>query len=159
MQCASSTAKSAIRVRASWARKRSLLNRSGATYSSFSEPARSRSKIARCSAASRLESSRAASIPLPLQEVDLILHQRDQRRDDDRHPVEQQRRQLVAEALAAAGREDGERRPPGEERLDDLLLARAGSASKPNLAASTSSADPRRRREVGHPGRLIGLSP
>ncbi len=61
----------------------------------------------------------------PLQEVDLILHQRDQRRDDDRHPVEQQRRQLVAEALARPGREDGERGPPGEERLDNLFLSRA----------------------------------
>ena len=63
--------------------------------------------------------------PAPLQEVDLILHQRDQRRDDDRHPVEQQRGQLVAEALARSGREDGERGPPGEERLDDPLLSRA----------------------------------
>ena len=100
-----------------------MLNRSGATYRSFSEPARSRSKIARCSSASRLESSRAGVDPAPLQEVDLILHQRDQRRDHDRHPVEQQRRKLVAEALAAPGREDRQRRPPGEERLDDLLLA------------------------------------
>ena len=63
--------------------------------------------------------------PAPLQEVDLILHQRDQRRDHDRHPVEQQRRQLIAEALARSGREDGQRGPPGEERLDDSFLSRA----------------------------------
>ena len=62
---------------------------------------------------------------LPREEVDLVLHQRDQRRDDDRHAVEQQRRELVAEALARPGREDGERRAAGEERVDDLLLARA----------------------------------
>ena len=54
--------------------------------------------------------------------VDLILHQRDQRRDDDRDAVEQQRRQLVAEALAGAGREHRERRAAGEQRLDDALL-------------------------------------
>ena len=62
--------------------------------------------------------------PSSLQEVDLILHQRDQRRDDDRHAVEQQRRQLVAEALPAAGREDGERRPAGQQRLHDAFLPR-----------------------------------
>ena len=62
---------------------------------------------------------------LAREEVDLILHQRDQRRDDDRHAVEQQRGQLVAEALARAGREDRERGAAGEQRLDDLLLAGA----------------------------------
>ena len=60
--------------------------------------------------------------PAAREEVDLILHQRDQRRDHERQPVQQQRRQLVAEALAGAGREDRERGPPGEERLDDSLL-------------------------------------
>src|SRR4051794_6551477 len=58
-------------------------------------------------------------------QVDLILHQRDQRRDDHRHAVEHQRRQLVAEALAAAGREDGERRAARKERFDHLLLTGA----------------------------------
>ena len=63
-----------------------------------------------------------------LQEVDLVLHQRDQRRDDDRHAVEHQRRQLVAEALAAAGRKDGQRRPAGQQRLHDPLLTRPKGA-------------------------------
>ena len=62
---------------------------------------------------------------LASQQVDLILHQRDQRRHDDRHAFEHQRRQLVAEALPRSGREDGEGRAAGEQRLDDLLLAGA----------------------------------
>ncbi len=66
--------------------------------------------------------------------VDLILHQRDQRRDDDGDAVEQQGRQLIAEALAGAGGKDGERRAAGEERVDDALLARAeGAEAEPGL--------------------------
>ncbi len=57
------------------------------------------------------------------QRVDLILHQRDERRHDEAGAVEHDRGQLVAEALAAAGREDRERRAPGEQRRDDLPLA------------------------------------
>ena len=59
---------------------------------------------------------------LPDERVDLILHQRDQRRGDDRDAVEQQRRQLIAKALPGARGEDGERRAAGKERLDDPLL-------------------------------------
>ena len=59
------------------------------------------------------------------EEVDLILHQRDQRRDDDRDAVEQERRELIAEALAGARREDRERGAARQQRLDDLLLAGA----------------------------------
>ena len=54
--------------------------------------------------------------------VDLVLHQRDQRRGDDRDAVEQQRRQLIAKALSRACREDSERGTAGEQRLDDALL-------------------------------------
>jgi hypothetical protein len=43
------------------------------------------------------------------QKVDLVLHQRDQRRDDDRQAVEHHRGQLVAQAFAAAGGEDSQR--------------------------------------------------
>ena len=63
--------------------------------------------------------------PLTREEVELVLHQRDQRRDDDRDTVEQEGGKLVAEALTGAGGEDRERGAAGEERLDDLLLARA----------------------------------
>ena len=71
-------------------------------------------------AQARIEPLRVDSAPL--QEVDLILHQRDQRRDHDRHPLQQQRRQLIAEALARPGRKDRERRSACEQCLDDLLL-------------------------------------
>ena len=54
--------------------------------------------------------------------VDLILHERDQRRDDDGDSVEQQCRELVAKALAGPGREHSERRATVEQRVDDLLL-------------------------------------
>ena len=84
------------------------------------------------------------------EEVDLVLHQRDQRRDDDRHAVEHERRELVAEALAAAGREDGQRRAAGEQRLDDLLLAGAEGVEAEPLREDIGGA----RGRVGdsHPG-------
>ena len=56
------------------------------------------------------------------QEIDLVLHQRDQRRDDQRQAVQQQGRQLVAEALAGPGREDRQHRPPGQQCRHDPLL-------------------------------------
>src|SRR3954453_6124001 len=75
-----------------------------------------------CAAEARIEPRRRDSAAL--EEVDLILHQRDQRRDHDCQALEEQRRQLVTKALARAGREDGERGPAREERIDDLLLTR-----------------------------------
>jgi hypothetical protein len=61
--------------------------------------------------------------PASLQEIDLILHQGDQRRHHYRQPIEEQRRQLVTETLPRPGRKDGKRGPSSEERLDDLFLA------------------------------------
>ena len=43
-----------------------------------------------------------------LELIDLVFHQRDQRRNDQRQAVERHGRQLVAEALSAAGRHDAE---------------------------------------------------
>ena len=90
---------------------------------------------------------------LAREQVDLILHQRDQRRHDDRHAFEHQRGQLVAEALPRSGREDGEGGAAGEQGLDDLLLARAercvseaggedlgGGGHRPTVAASRRKA-------------------
>ena len=54
--------------------------------------------------------------------VDLILHQRDQRRNDDPHPRTQQGRNLVAQRLAAAGRHQHQRIAAVRHVLDDLLL-------------------------------------
>ena len=54
--------------------------------------------------------------------VDLVLHQRDQRRNDDPHPRTQQGRNLVAQRLAAAGGHQHQRIAAVRHVLDDLLL-------------------------------------
>ena len=59
------------------------------------------------------------------QRVDLVLHERDQRRDDHADAAPHQRRDLVAQRLAAAGRHEHERVAAGDDVLDDLLLAAA----------------------------------
>ena len=57
-----------------------------------------------------------------LQGHDLILHERDERRDDERQPRQQQGGQLIAKALAAARRHDAEHIAPGQDRVDKRLL-------------------------------------
>ena len=59
------------------------------------------------------------------QAVELVLHQRDQRRHDDGQPVGDQRRQLVAQRLAAAGRQDHERIASVNGSRDGLGLQRS----------------------------------
>ena len=58
------------------------------------------------------------------QRLDLILHQRDQRRDDDARAGPDQRGDLVAQRLAAAGRHQRERVAAGNHRRDDVGLVR-----------------------------------
>ena len=58
------------------------------------------------------------------QRVDLVLHERDERRDHHRQLREHERRYLVAERFAAAGRQDDERVAPREDRLDRRFLSR-----------------------------------
>jgi hypothetical protein len=55
---------------------------------------------------------------------DLVLHQRDQRRDDHAESVVHERRQLVTQRLAAAGRQHDERVAAVQRRVDRLLLQR-----------------------------------
>ena len=55
---------------------------------------------------------------------DLVLHQRDQRRNHDAGSGAQHRRYLVAERLAPAGWHQHERIAPAQDRADDLLLVR-----------------------------------
>ena len=57
--------------------------------------------------------------------VDLVLHQRDQRREDERRRRPQHRRELVGERLARARRHQRERVAAIDGRADDLLLAGA----------------------------------
>ena len=58
------------------------------------------------------------------QGVDLVLHQRDQRRDDQRETGCDHGRRLEAERLAAARRQDDERIAAGEDRLHRVALKR-----------------------------------
>ena len=57
--------------------------------------------------------------------VDLVLHERDQRRDDHGHAVQQEGRKLIAQALTRARRENRERAAPGQQGGDHVGLARA----------------------------------
>ena len=56
--------------------------------------------------------------------VDLILHQRDERRDDHAQPRPHQRRRLEAERLAAAGRQHDDRVAAREDGVHRLALQR-----------------------------------
>jgi hypothetical protein len=63
--------------------------------------------------------------PARLERADLVLHQRDERREDERRPAEDRRGELVSERLSAARRRDDEGPPRlAEHRLDRLLLPR-----------------------------------
>src|SRR5262249_17474511 len=59
------------------------------------------------------------------QHIDLVLHQRDQRRDNHGDALEEQRGELVAQRFAAAGGKDRQRRALAEQRVDHLALAGA----------------------------------
>lgn len=56
--------------------------------------------------------------------IDLIFHQRDQRRDHDRQAAHDQRRYLITQRLAATGRHNHQAVTALERRLDNRLLAR-----------------------------------
>ncbi len=84
-----------------------------------------------------------------LERGDLVVHQRDQRRDDHRAPVAQQRRHLVAEALAGAGRHQHQRVAAGRDVRDDRLL-RVAEARVPEHAGERLAGA---RREVGRGAR------
>ncbi len=67
------------------------------------------------------------------QRLDLVAHQRDQRRDHHRGAGAQQRGHLVAQRLAAAGGHEHQRVAPGEHGVDDgaLLAAEVVEAEHP----------------------------
>jgi hypothetical protein len=79
--------------------------------------------------------------PPPLQVVDLVLHQRDERRHDHGHAVQQQRGKLVAQRLAAAGGEHGQRAAPLQQAVDDLPLARPELAQAEALLQHLAGVD------------------
>ena len=59
--------------------------------------------------------------------INLILHQRDERRDNHGEPVPHHSRQLVTQALAGTGGQHGQRVAAGEKRLRDFALMRTES--------------------------------
>ncbi len=93
-----------------------------------------------------------------LERLDLVLHQRDQRRHDQRQVGSHQRGQLVAERLARAGRHHDQHVAAGERRLDRLALARPEAREAEHLAqrrAGLAGARerPRRLRSQARQGR------
>ena len=96
---------------------------------------------------------RAAGTPSAVERVDLILHERDQRRDDDRDAVQQERRQLVAEALARARGEDRERAAARQQGLDHLGLPGRKSARPKRSASRRVRGVERRCGVAAHQGR------
>ena len=85
---------------------------------------RLRRRRARCSCACQLndELRYAARMPICVSAVDLVAHQRDQRRNDDAGAVAQQTRQLITERFAAAGRHQHEAIATGERGFDHVVL-------------------------------------
>ena len=72
-----------------------------------------------------LELSAAARTSELAQGLDLVAHQRDERRHHDGHAGAAERRHLVAERLAAAGRHQHQRVAAGHDVIDDLGLVAA----------------------------------
>ena len=62
--------------------------------------------------------------PAGLKRINLILHQRDQRRHHYRQAVPRQRRQLKTEGLASARRQQCDNIPPRQSIANDLFLQR-----------------------------------
>ena len=83
------------------------------------------------------------------QRVDLVLHQRDERRDDDAGAGAHERRQLVAERLAAAGGHEHEGVAAGDDVVDDLLLVRPVLVEAEDVAQQDASGSRRGGRRVG----------
>jgi hypothetical protein len=84
--------------------------------------------------------------PPRAQRGDLVLHQRDQRREDEDRPLLRQRRQLVDERLAAAGRPDDERVAAREQVVDHGALPAAEGGEAEAFAQQL-------RQSVVHRGR------
>ena len=119
-------------------RKRGVFSRSGATYSSVMAPVCSRnSTVLRFLPVQRgIEEGRLH--PGLVQRADLVVHQRDQRRDHDGHAVAgllaRDRRDLVAQAFAAARGHEHQRIAAARDVADDVGLRPAKRFVAENLA-------------------------
>ena len=76
-----------------------------------------------------------------LQGIDLVFHERHQRRDDDVGRLVDQRRQLVAEAFSSAGRHHDERVVAGETSADGVSLERPQRLEAPPAGEDLADAD------------------
>ena len=88
-----------------------------------------------------------------LERLDLVLHQRDERRDDERQVVAHQRRQLVAERLARAGRHDDEHVAAGDAppRTASRWPGRKAAKPKTSRSAARAPCAPRRTAAAARP--------
>ena len=87
-----------------------------------------------------------------LQGVDLILHERNQRRDDEPGAGADEGWNLIAEGLAAAGRHQGEHVAAGDQRLDDVGLMRAEARVAEHLLQHVLGLGEARRGSEGQQG-------
>ena len=83
--------------------------------------------------------------------ADLVLHQRNQRRDDQRRTVAQQRGYLVAQRLAAAGGHQHQRIAAGQHRVDGGALLTAKLVVAEDSAQEIAGG-------VSHRGRITKLT-
>ncbi len=89
------------------------------------------------------------------QGVDLVLHERDERRDDDAHARPDDGRNLVTQRLAAAGRHEHEGVAAGEQVLHDLALMGPELAKAEDTMQDAGGRRAGDRREGGY-GRVDG---
>jgi hypothetical protein len=81
--------------------------------------------------------SRHRDVPF-LETLDLILHERDERRDDHRQTREQRRRQLIAQRFPLPGRHHGQHVAPFHDSADHLFLAWPEAGKAETLLELTS---------------------
>ena len=123
-------------------------------------PGRPRGRAPRRFAAASCCALTSATLPGrdALQRLDLVLHQRDERRDDEREVRAHERGQLVAERLARAGGHDDEHVAARERRLHRLRCPGRNARSRTPRAARPRARSPARtagrlRPEAGQRGR------
>ena len=89
------------------------------------------------------------SSPVDVQLIDLILHQRDQRRDHDGQPLTHEGRELIAEAFSRAGGKDGDGIKSAEGGGHDVFLKRAEAVVTKHLSQQGGETGGGRGRGIG----------
>ena len=143
-QCASSMANSAMPASRQPRQRAVASSRSGETYSSSRRRSPGRGATSRASSSGQFGMQRGGGDAQLAQRRDLVLHQRDQRRDDHRGARPAQRRHLVAERSCRrrSASAPGRRRPPSRARRSPP--AGRGSRDSRRRDAAPLRAFPRR---------------